>query len=245
MLCEDSESNKNQKSVRFEYWIDEDWACKGRLLVPIVGIKAGLVRNKGWQGWKLEPVLQIKQALYQTSQIPLSTFFQQRCSTWVVEVLFYTCWWFCGLSYGKQTYHIVVVLYIHPLYSENTRFCSKHSLGRANIPDCDLAWSLQGAFEGRGCLSANYDTLNLWDILTFWYSDTPLPSPQHLGQGSGEIKARHLGKDQRVESDPQSILLLRSKLGGCLFTKTGVRNWDSRGSEHGRMCWELRQLNNI
>ena len=62
---------------RFEQWIDDHCECKGRLLVPIVGIKAGLVRNKGWQGWKLEPVLQIKQAVYQTSQIPLSTFFRQ------------------------------------------------------------------------------------------------------------------------------------------------------------------------
>ena len=32
---------------RFEQWIDDHCECKGRLLVPIVGIKAGLVRNKG------------------------------------------------------------------------------------------------------------------------------------------------------------------------------------------------------
>ena len=32
---------------RFEQWIDDHCECKGRLLVPIVGIKAGLVQNKG------------------------------------------------------------------------------------------------------------------------------------------------------------------------------------------------------
>ena len=35
-------------------------------LVPIVDINKSLVRNKGWQGWKLERILQIKHVVYQT-----------------------------------------------------------------------------------------------------------------------------------------------------------------------------------